>query len=222
MFETIMSQKGKAVALFAVLAFAVAGLTAVTSLSDSSVVAQGLGNVSDPSVVAQLSGLSKHHHLTPGNVSDPSVVAQGPGNDPMDCFKSNATIDTCPIHSHFKGLSNATTDCFKTIGEAKVSTGDVQNYTKSVQSFFSLLPADNKLTSINENIAGGSGPITDMEGVWNLMENGLMTRYDRQLVLDEVNSLLAAAKPGFTQAQLDALTFCIISEANALGPSPNY
>ena len=47
MFETIMSQKGKAVALFVVLAFAVAGLTAVTSLSDSSVVAQGLGNVSD-------------------------------------------------------------------------------------------------------------------------------------------------------------------------------
>ncbi len=65
MFKTILSQKGKAVALFVVLAFAVAGLPAVTSLSDSSVVAQGPGNVSDPSVVAQLSGLSKHHHLTP-------------------------------------------------------------------------------------------------------------------------------------------------------------
>ncbi len=135
---------------------------------------------------------------------------------------SNATMDTCPIHSHFKGLSNATMDCFKTVGEAKVSTGDAQNYTKSVQIFFSLLPAHNKLTSINENIAGGSGPITNMEGVWNLMENGNMTRYDRQLVLDEVNSLLAAAQPGFTQIQQDALSFCITSEANSLGPTPNY
>ncbi|MEJ7642350.1 MAG: hypothetical protein WKF36_09185 [Candidatus Nitrosocosmicus sp.] len=217
-----MSQKGKAVALFVVLTFAVAGLTAVTSLSDSSVAAQGPGNVSDPSVVAQLSGLSQHPHLTPGNVSDPSVVAQTPANDPNNCFRTNDNIDTCPTHSHFKGLSNNTTDCFKIVGEAKVSTGDVQNYTKSVQSFFSLLSADNKLTAINANIAGGSGPITDMEGVWNLMENGMMTRDNRQMVLDEVNSLLASAQPGFTQAQLDALTFCIISEANALGPTPNY
>src|ERR671920_105265 len=87
--NTIMSQKGKAVAMLVVLAFAVAVLTAVTSLSYSPVVAQGLGN--------------------------------------------------------------NTTDCFKIIGEAKVSTGNVQNYTKSVQNFFSLLSADNKLTSINEN-----------------------------------------------------------------------
>ncbi len=130
MFDTIMTQKGKAMALFVVVAFAVAGLTAITSLSISYVLAQGPGNVSDPSVVAQLSGLDRHPHLTPGNVSNPSVVAQGQGNDPFDCFKSNATIDSCPIHSHFKGLGNATTDCFKTIGEAKVSTGDAQNYTK--------------------------------------------------------------------------------------------
>ncbi len=217
-----MSQKGKAVALFVVLTFAVAGLTAVTSLSDSSVAAQGPGNVSDPSVVAQLSGLSQHPHLTPGNVSDSSVVAQTPANDPNNCFRTNDNIDTCPTHSHFKGLSNNTTDCFKIVGEVKVSTGDAQNYTKSVQSFFSLLPANNKLTSINENIAGGSGPITDMEGIWNLMENGSMTRYDRQLVLDEINSLLAAAQPGFTQIQQDALSFCIADETNALGPSPNY
>jgi hypothetical protein len=61
-----------------------------------------------------------------------------------------------------------------------------------------------------------------MEGVWNLMENGLMTRYDRQLVLDEVNSLLAAAQPGFTQVQQDALSFCITSEANSLDPTLNY
>jgi hypothetical protein len=235
MFETIMSQKGKAVAMFVALAFAIAGLTAVTSLSDPSVVAQGPANVSDPSVVAQLSGLSQNHHLTPGNVSDPSVVAQGPanvsdssvvaqgpGNDPNDCFRTNANIDTCPTHSHFKGLSDATTDCFKVVGEAKVSTGDAQNYTKSVQSFFSLLSANDKLTSINENIAGGSGPITDMEGIWNLMKNEVMTRNDRQLVLDEINSILAAAQPGFTKIQQDALSFCITDETNALGPSPNY
>jgi hypothetical protein len=221
MFETIMSQK--VMAIFVVLAFAVAGLTAVTSISDSFVVvAQSPGNVSDSSVIAQLSGLSQHPHLTPGNVSDSSVVSQGARYDPNDCFKSNATVDTCPIHSHFKGLSNATTDCFKIIGEAKVSTGDVQNYTKSVQSFFSLLSADNKLTSINEDIAGGSGPITDMEGIWNLMKNGNMTRHDRQLVLDEVSSLLTAAKPGFTKVQQDALNFCITEETNSLGPTANY
>ena len=222
MFNTIISQKGKAVALFVVLTFAVVGLTSVTSLSDSSVVAQGPGNVSDPSVAAQLSGLSQHPHLTPGNVLDSSVVAQTSGNDPNDCFRTNDNIDTCPIHSHFKGLSNATTDCFKIVGEAKVSTGDAQNYTKSVQNFFSLLPANNQITTINTGIAGGSGPITNMEELWNLMENANMTRYDRQQVLDEVNSLLVSAQPGFTQAQLDALTFCIISEANALGPTPNY
>jgi hypothetical protein len=223
MIESIISQKGKAAAMFVVLAFAVTGLTVVIPISDQFVVAQSLGNLSDPSVVAQISGLTQHHHLTPGNVSDASVVtAQSPGNDPNDCFKTNATIDTCPIHTHFKGLSNATMDCFKTVGEAKAGTGDVQNYTKSVQGFFSLLPADNKITSINENIAGGSGPITDMEGVWDLMKNGNMTRHDRQLVLDEVGSLLAAAKPGFTQVQQDALSSCITEETNSLGPTPNY
>ena len=235
MFETVMPQKGKAMALFVVMTFAVAGLTEVTSLSDSPVVAKGPGNASDPSVVAQLSGLDRHPHLTAGNASDSSVVTQGPGNasdlpfvtqnqtyDPNNCFYSNVTLDTCPIHTHFKGLRNATTDCFKIVGEAKVSTGDVQNYTKSVQSFFSLLAADNTLTAINVGIAGGSGPITDMDAVWNLMESEMMTRENRQTVLGQVNSHLASAQPGFTQAQLDALTFCIVSEANALGPSPNY
>jgi len=233
--NTIKSQKGKAVAMFVVLAFAVAGLTAVTSLSNPSMVAQGLGNVSNPSmvaqglgnvsnpsVVAQLSGLSQHPHLTPGNVSDLSVARQSPENDPNDCFQSNPQIDTCPIHSHFKGLSNNTMDCFKTVGEAKVSTGNVQNYTKSVQNFFSLLSANNKLTSINENIAGGSGPITDMTGIWDLMNNGNMTRYDRQQVLNEIGDLVAAAKPGFTQIQRDALSLCFTTEANSLGPTANY
>lgn len=224
MFETIMPQEGKAVALFVVLASIVTGLTAVTSLSDSSVVAQGPGNLSDPSVVAELSGLNKHPHLTPGDVSDSdsSVIPQGQDNDPNDCFRTNDNIDTCPIHSHFKGLSNATTDCFKIVGEAKVSTGDAQNYIKSVQSFFSLLPTNNELTSINENIGGGSGPITDMKGIWDLMKSEDMTRNDRQLVLDEINSILATAQPGFTQMQQDALSFCFTDETNALGPGLNY
>ena len=222
MFETIMPQGGKTVAMFVVLASIVAGLTAVTFISDSSVVAQGPGNLSDPSVVAELSGLSKHPHLTPGNVSDTSVIAQGQDNDPNDCFRTNNNIDTCPMHSHFKGLSNATTDCFKIVGEAKVSTGDAQNYIKSVQSFFTLLPANNELTSINENIGGGSGPITDMKGVWDLMKSEDMTRNDRQLVLDEINSILAAAQPEFTQIQQDAISFCITDETNALGPGLNY
>jgi hypothetical protein len=224
MFEIIMSQKGKAVAMIVVMAFAVAGLTAVTSPSDSSVLAQGLGNVSDSSVVAELSGLNKHPHLTPGNVSDSdsSVVSQNQDNDPNDCFRTNNNIDTCPMHSHFKGLSNATTDCFKIVGEAKVSTGDAQNYIQSVQSFFSLLPANNELTSINENIGGGSGPITDMKGIWDLMKSEDMTRNDRQLVLDEINSILATAQPGFTQMQQDALSFCFTDETNALGPGLNY
>ena len=42
--KTNISQKGKVVALFVVLTFAVAGLTAVTFLSDSFVVAQSPGN----------------------------------------------------------------------------------------------------------------------------------------------------------------------------------
>jgi hypothetical protein len=222
MFEIIMSQKGKAVAMIVVMAFAVAGLTAVTSLSDSLVIAQGVGNLSDPSVVAELSGLNKHPNLTPGNVSDSSVVSQNQDNDPNDCFRTNNNIDTCPMHSHFKGLSNATTDCFKIVGEGKVSTGDAQNYIQSVQSFFSLLPANNELTSINENIGGGSGPITDMKGIWDLMKSEDMTRNDRQLVLDEINSILATAQPGFTQMQQDALSFCFTDETNALGPGLNY
>jgi len=222
MLKTDISQKGKTVALFVMLAFAIAGLTAVTSLSDPSVIAQGPVNLSDPSVIAELSGLNQHPHLTPGNVSNSSVVAQTQDSDPNDCFSTSNNLDTCPMHSHFKGLSNATTDCFKIVGEAKVSTGDAQNYTKSVQSFFSLLASNNKLTSINENIAGGSGPITNMKGIWDLMGNEVMTRNDRQMVLDEIDSILVAAQPGFTQIQQDGLSFCFIDETDALGASPNY
>src|SRR6185312_3997369 len=114
MLKTDISQKGKTVALFVMLVFAIAGLTAVTSLSNSSVAAQGTVNLSNP-----------------------SVEAETQDSDPNDCFRTNNNIDTCPMHSHFKGLSNSTTDCFKIVGEGKVSTGDAQNYTNSVQSFFS-------------------------------------------------------------------------------------
>jgi hypothetical protein len=155
-------------------------------------------------------------------LSEPFAVAQIPGNDPNNCFRSNVTIDTCPIHTSFKGLSNDTTDCFKKIEETNVGTGEIQNYTKTVQSFVSLIPTDNKITTVNENIAGGSGPVKDMDGVWDLMKNGNMTRYDRQLVLDEVNILLTDAKPGFTKMQHDGLSSCITTELDSLGPTLNY
>ncbi len=186
MLKTNISQKGKVVALFVVLTFAVAILTAVTFLSES------------------------------------FVVAQSPGNDPMYCFKTNVTINTCPSNSNIKGFNNDPTYCFKTIGETKVGIGGIQNWTKSIQNFNSLIPTDNTIALINKNIVGGSGPITDMVGIWDVMKNGNMTRYDRQLVLNEVNSLLAAAKPGFTQIQQDALSLCITTEVNSLGPTPNY
>ena len=134
MFKTNISQKGKVVALFVVLTFTVAGLTAVTFLSDSFVVAQGLGN------------------------------------DPIS-------------------------RCFKTIGETEVGTGDSQNWTKSIQNFVSLIPADNTIKLINENIAHPENPekpITDMVGIWDMLNNGNMTAHDRKMVLTEVNSLLAS------------------------------
>jgi len=182
-----ISQKGKVMALFVVLTFAIAILTAVTFLSESFV-----------------------------------VVAQSPKYDPNACFKSNSTINTCPTKSNIKGLTNDPMSCFKTIGETQVRTGDIQNWTKSIQNFNSLLPTDNTIALIKEDKNVGGGPISDMTGVWDLMKNGNMTRHDRQAVLDQVFSLLAAAKPGFTKIQQDALSTCIIAEANSLGPTPNY
>ncbi len=159
-------------------------------------------------------------------LSEPFVVAeaqQSTGNDPMNCLRSNVTINTCPLKSNITGIiHNDPMDCFKAIGETKVKHGDIQNYTKSVQNFVSLIPSANKITSINKNIVGGSGPVTNMAGIWDVMENANMTRYDRQLVLDDVNHLLAAAKPGFTKIQQDALSLCITTEVNSLGPTPNY
>jgi hypothetical protein len=189
MLKINISQKGKVLALFAVLTFAVAGFTAVTFHSESFV-----------------------------------VVAQSPRYDPNDCFKSNSTINTCPTNSNVKGPINDPMYCFKTIGETKVGAGGIQNWTKSIQNFNSLIPTDNTIALINKdkNIVGGGGPITDMAGIWDVMQNGNMTRHDRQAVLDEVNSLLAAAKPGFTKIQQDVLMTCITTEANSLGPTPNY
>ena len=131
--KTIISQKVAVVALFVVLTFASVELTAVTLLSESFVVAQGLGN--DP-----ISG------------------------------------------------------CFKTIGKTEVGTGDIQNWTESIQNFVSLIPADNTITLINKYVTqlGGSGPITDMAGIWDVLNNGNMTAHDRKMVLTEVNSLLAS------------------------------
>ena len=159
-----ISQKVAVVALFIVLTFAVTGLTAVTLLSESFVVAQERGRErSDP-----ISG------------------------------------------------------CFKTIGTTEVGTGDIQNWTQSIQNFVSLIPTDDTLTLINKNVVGGSGPVTDMVGIWNVLINGNDTARDRQLVLTEVNSLLAASQPGFTQIQQDALNTCITNATNSLGPTPNY
>ena len=61
-----------------------------------------------------------------------------------------------------------------------------------------------------------------MKGIWDLMGNEVMTRNDRQMVLDEIDSILAAAQPGFTQIQQDGLNFCFTDETDALGASPNY
>ena len=150
-----------------------------------------------------------------------AVAQQSPGNDPMNCFRSNVTINTCPTNPNI-GLHNDTMDCFKAIGETKVGAGDTQNYTKTVQNFVSLIPTAKKITLIYENIVGGSGPVTDMAGVWDVMKNANMTRYDRQLILDDINNLLTSAKPGFTKMQHDALSLCITTELNSLGPTTNY
>jgi hypothetical protein len=161
-----ISQKVAVMALFVVLIFAVTGLTAVTLLSESFVVAQ---------------------------------ERERERSDPIS-------------------------GCFKTIGETEVAHagGDTQNWTESIQNFVSLIPADNSITLVNENVVGDSGPITDIVGIWNVLINENNTAHDRQTVLTEVNSLLAAAQPGFTQTQQEALSRCITNATNSLGPTPNY
>jgi hypothetical protein len=170
MLKTNISQKVAVVSLLVALTFAVAGLTAVTVLSESFAVAQGLGN--DP-----ISG------------------------------------------------------CIKKIGEAYVgkTIGDIQNWNKSRQNFVSLMTTDSTITLMNQNIAHNgypddpAKPITDTLGIWNMLNNGNMTQYDRfHLFPSVVNHNLAAARPGFTQLQQTALSRCISDEVNTLAPTPSY
>ena len=118
--------------------------------------------------------------------------------------------------------SDPISGCFKTIGETEVAPSNIQNWTESIQNFASLIPTDDTLTLINKNVIGDSGPVTDMVGIWYVLINGNNTARDRQTVLTEVNSLLAASQPGFTQIQQDALSRCITNATNSLGPTPNY
>jgi hypothetical protein len=159
-----ISQKVAVVALFIVLTFAVTGLTAVTLLSESFVVAQ----------------------------------------------------------ERARERSDPITGCFKSIGKTEVGTGDIQNWTESIQNFVSLIPTDDTLTLTNKDVVGDSGPVSDMVGIWNVLINENNTAHDRQTVLTEVNSLLAASQPGFTQIQQDTLSTCITNATNSLGPTPNY
>jgi hypothetical protein len=170
MLKTNISQKVAVVSLLVALTFAVAGLTAVTVLSESFAVAQGLGN--DP-----ISG------------------------------------------------------CIKTIGEGYVgkTIGDIQNWNESRQNFVSLITTDSTVTLMNKNIVHNgypedpAKPITDIPGIWDMLNNGNMTQYDRfHLFLTVVNHNLAAARPGFTQIQQTALSRCISDEVNTLGPTPSY
>ena len=204
MIKTNVSQKVAVVALFVVLTFAVTGLSVLTLLSESFVVAQYLRERVDP--------ISHCFQIVRGE-----TTTQHPYTQALIATNQTQSISeefTLPPATNATTTTNATT--------VEVGTGDIQNWTESVQNFVSLIPTSNDLTLINENVAGGSGPITDMAGIWNVLTNGNMTAHDRQTVLDEVNSLLAASKPGFTQIQQDALSRCITGLTNALPPTPNY
>ena len=118
--------------------------------------------------------------------------------------------------------SDPITGCFKEVGETLVAPNGIQNWTESIQNFDSLIPTDDTLTLINNNVVGDSGPVTDIPGIWYVLINGNNTAHDRQIVLDEVDSLLGSSKPGFTKIQQDSLSKCIANETNSLGPTPNY
>jgi hypothetical protein len=178
MLKTNISQKVAVVSLLVALTFAVAGLTAVTVLSESFVVAQGLSG--------------KH--------------SQKDGNDPIS-------------------------DCINTIGEGYVgkTPGDIQNWNASVQNFVSLITTDSTITLMNENIVHNgypedpAKPITDLPGIWDMLNDGNMTQYDRfHLFLTVVDDNLAAARPGFTEIEQIALSRCISDAVNALPPTPSY
>lgn len=180
MLKTNISQKVAVVSLLVALTFAVAGLTAVTVLSESFVVAQGLSG---------------------GRISIPEA-----GNDPIS-------------------------DCIKTIGEGYVgkTIGDIQNWNETVQNFVSLITTDSTITLMNENIVHNgypedpAKPITDIPGIWDMLNDGNMTQYDRfHLFLTVVDHNLAAARPGFTEIEQIALSRCISDAVNTLDPTPSY
>ena len=139
-------------------------------------------------------------------LSESFAVAQGLGNDPIS-------------------------GCIKSIGEAYVgkTIGDIQNWNETRQNFVSLMTTDSTITLMNKNIAHNgypedpAKPITDIPGIWDMLNNGNMTQYDRfHLFTAVVNNNLAAARPGFTQIQQIALSRCISDEVNTLGPTPVY
>lgn len=198
MLKSNKLQKGKILTLFVVLSFiTVVGLTTTTILSGQNVDAQN------------------------SNASQSQNTSQNLKYDPNNCFGSNVTKNTCPTHSNSRN-ENDTVDCFKKIEETVSGTAETENYGKTVQNFNSLIPTNTVLTSINEFVAGVNSPVKDMNGVWDLMKNQNMTRHDRQVALDEVNTLLTEAKPGFTKLQDDQLSLCITTELNSLGPTLNY
>jgi hypothetical protein len=137
-------------------------------------------------------------------LSESSAAAQGPGNDPItkNCFRITGGIYD--------------------MGMMSGGTVGIQNWNKTIDNFVSLLPKDKLLTLLNEKILGASGPITDMAGFWKAMQNDNMTRHDRLVGVSELNSLLAAAKPGFTKIQQDLLNKCITNEVNSLGPTSHF
>jgi hypothetical protein len=208
MIKTNVSQKVAVVAFFVVLTFAITGLSAVTLVSESFVAAQYLRERIDP--------ISQCFQVVRGETTTQHPYTQA-------LIATNQTQD---ISEEFTlpPATNATTTNATTTNATTVEagTGDIQNWNETVQNFVSLIPTSNDLTVINENVAGGNGPITDMAGIWNVLTNGNMTAHDRQIVLDEVNSLLTHSKPGFTQIQQDALSRCITGVTNALPPTPNF
>jgi hypothetical protein len=213
MIKTNVSQKVAVLALFVVLTFAVTGLSVVTLLSESFVVAQYLRERIDP--ISHCFQVVRGETTTEHPYTQ-ALIATNQTQNISEEFTSppatNATTTT---------TTNATTTTTNAT-TAEVGTGDIQNWNETVQNFVSLIPTQQDLTVINENVAGGNGPITDMAGIWNVLTNGNMTAHDRQIVLEEVNTLLAASKPGFTQIQQDALSRCITGVTNALPPTPNY
>jgi hypothetical protein len=137
-------------------------------------------------------------------LSESSAAAQRPENDPItkNCFRITGGIYD--------------------MGMMSGGTVGIQNWNKTIDNFVSLLPKDKLLTLLNEKILGASGPITDMAGFWKAMQNDNMTRHDRLVGVSELNSLLAAAKPGFTKIQQDLLNKCITNEVNSLGPTSHF